>query len=138
MASNYSSFSPNSVSSNYYETINLVAGDTLPELDVVLRDSNAAATGYTLDPNDPTTWQPIDLSNAVVEFKFRKIGATTLIGLPIIFTQLSGDGHVALLFPPGTLDGLNGDYEGEIEIKYTDGKISTVRDLLKFNIRPDF
>ena len=39
----------------YYDTINLVAGDDKPELNFTLRDSSTAATGKTLDEDDPTT-----------------------------------------------------------------------------------
>ena len=46
----------------YYDTINLVAGDDKPELNFTLRDSSTAATGKTLDEDDPTTWAPIDLT----------------------------------------------------------------------------
>ena len=37
-----------------------------------------------------------------------------------------------------TLDDGVGNYEGEIEITYTDGKVLTVPDLLKFNLRAQF
>jgi len=37
-----------------------------------------------------------------------------------------------------TLTGADGIYEGEIEITYDNGKISTVRDLLKFDVRAGF
>ena len=40
----------------YYETINLVAGDTKPEINLTLKDSNTAASGQTLDEDDSTTW----------------------------------------------------------------------------------
>ena len=33
----------------YSETLNLVVGDTLPELNFTLKDSNTAASGTTLD-----------------------------------------------------------------------------------------
>ena len=45
----------------YYETINLVARDTKPEVNLTLKDSNTAAAGLTLDPDDSSTWAPIDL-----------------------------------------------------------------------------
>ena len=45
----------------YSDTLNLVTGDTLPELTFTLRDSNAAASGQTLDPNNSATWAPIDV-----------------------------------------------------------------------------
>jgi len=36
------------------------------------------------------------------------------------------------------LTGVAGEYEGEIVITYSSGKIITVRDLLKFDIRAGF
>ena len=36
----------------YFETINLVQGDTKPELNFTLRDSATAVTGKTLDENE--------------------------------------------------------------------------------------
>ena len=46
----------------YASTIKLVVGDTLPELNFTLKDSNTAASGKTLDPEDSTTWAPIDVT----------------------------------------------------------------------------
>ena len=45
----------------YSDTIKLVVGDTLPELNFTLKDSNTAASGKTLDPEDSTTWGPVCL-----------------------------------------------------------------------------
>ena len=50
----------------YSDTLNLVTGDTLPELTFTLKDSSAAASGQTLDANDSTTWAIIDLTGATV------------------------------------------------------------------------
>jgi hypothetical protein len=36
------------------------------------------------------------------------------------------------------LTGAAGDYEGEIQITFSDGQIQTVYDLLKFKVRSDF
>ena len=41
----------------YSTTIKLVTGDNLPQLTFTLKDSNTAAAGQTLDPNDATTWR---------------------------------------------------------------------------------
>jgi hypothetical protein len=46
----------------YYADINLVANDTKPEINLTLKDSNTAATGLTLDPDDSATWKVIDIS----------------------------------------------------------------------------
>ena len=46
----------------YSDTIKLVVGDTLPELTFNLKDSNTAASGKTLDPEDSTTWAAVNLT----------------------------------------------------------------------------
>ena len=61
----------------YYDTIQLVKGDTLPEINFTLRDSNTAADGTILDELDASTWAPIDLTGATVRLKFRALGADT-------------------------------------------------------------
>ena len=55
----------------YSDTLKLVAGDTLPELTFTLRDSNTAASGQTLDPNNSATWAPIDVTGATVRLRLR-------------------------------------------------------------------
>ena len=60
----------------YVSTINLVTNDTLPDLQVTIRDANTAAAGYTLDSNNSDTWAPIDLTNASARLVIREIGGT--------------------------------------------------------------
>jgi hypothetical protein len=140
---NFQSFSPNDLDSatvKYYPVIELVAGDSMPELDITLKDSNTALSGQTLDSSDSDTWALIDLTNAsTVKMRFRKID-TTVILETITCTVVSPptNGNVIMTWLATTLDGLSGMYEGEIEITYSNGKISTVRDLLKFDIRAGF
>lgn len=125
---------------SYLETINLVKGDDLPSLEIILRDSNAAATGQTLDLGNPTTWAFLDLTEVnTVKLKMRRHGIETLIDT-ISFTKVSPftNGKVIMSWGSTTLDDGVGDYEGEIEITYTDGKVLTVPDLLKFNLRAQF
>ena len=124
----------------YLETINLVKGDDLPALEIILRDSNAAASGQTLDIGDVSTWAAIDLSEvSTVKMKFRKIGSSTLVAT-ISFTLIAPytDGKVVMDWGSTTLDDGHGDYEGEIEITYDNGKVLTVPDLFKFIIRDQF
>ena len=124
----------------YLETINLVKGDDLPALEIILRDSNAAASGQTLDIGDATTWAALDLTDVnAVKLKFRKIGMDTLADT-ISFTRVAPytDGKVVMDWGLTTLDDGHGDYEGEIEITYDNGKVLTVPDLFKFIIRDQF
>ena len=140
---NFQSFSPNDLNSGtiqYYPTIELVSGDTMPELNIILKDSNTALSGQTLDSSNHATWAIISLASAsAVRMKFRKIDTTVI--LETITCSIVGDGtggNVIMTWLSDTLAGLAGMYVGEIEITYNNGKISTVRDLLKFDIRAGF
>ena len=80
---NFHSFSPNDVTSSvvqYYSTIELVAGDTMPELNIILKDSNTALSGQTLDATNHATWAIISLAAVnTVKMKFRKTDTTTIL-----------------------------------------------------------
>ena len=124
----------------YLETINLVKGDDLPALEIILRDSNLAAAGKVLDLGDSTTWAAMNLSDVnVVKLKVRKVGLETLVDT-INFTRIQpyANGKIVMDWGSTTLDSGFGDYEGEIEITYTNNKVLTVPDLFKFNVREQF
>lgn len=121
----------------YSETINLVVGDTLPELTITLKDSNRAAIGSTLDEADSGTWRPINLIGSVVKLRIRQLGETELKAtLTCTVTDAEG-GTVTTDFPTGTLD-TAGIFEAEVEITNASGGIQTVSDLIKLKIRDDF
>jgi len=124
----------------YQETIELVQGDDLPSIEITLRDSNLADTGKTLDQGDPTTWKPLDLSAVThVKMKYRRVGSTNLIdSLPFIIESPSTGGKITLIWSGTALDDGTGEYEGEIEILYNDGKYMTIADKFKFVIRGGF
>ena len=86
----------------YSDTINLVSGDTLPELTFTLRDSNTAASGKVLDSDDSDTWSPIDVTGAVVRLRIRELGST-VIKSTLTCTVTDGiNGKVSTDFPVGT------------------------------------
>ena len=121
----------------YSDTLNLVTGDTLPELTFTLKDSNTAATGFTLDEDNDATWAPINLTGASVRFRIRELGSTSVkSNLTCTITDATG-GKVATDFPEGTLD-TAGTFEGELEITFSDGGKQTVNDLIKLKVRSDF
>jgi len=93
----------------------------------------------TLDITDPTTWSPIDLTGSTVKVKFRQVGSTTLTST-ITCTPVTPLTNGNVLMPWGStdLDGISGDYEGEIEITDSTGKVLSVPDLLKFDVRAEF
>lgn len=108
------------------DKIKLVQGDTRPTLICTLTDD--------------TTGSAIDITGATVLLKFRQVGATVLTAtIPGAVTNPTG-GVVAFYWSsePTALDGPAGDYEGEIEIEFSDGTIQTVYDPLKFKLREDF
>ncbi len=121
----------------YSDTLKLVAGDTLPELTLTLRDSNAAAAGQTLDANNSATWAPIDVTGATVRLRLRELGSTTVKSTLTCSITNGIGGKVATNFPTGTLDS-SGTFEGEIEITFASGGVQTVYDLIKLQVRSDF
>lgn len=121
----------------YSDTLNLVVGDTLPQLNLTLKDSNTAAAGATLDPNNSATWAPIDLTGGTVRIRIRELGGTTVKStLTGTITDNTG-GVVQTNFPTGTLD-TAGTFEAEVEITFANGGIQTVNDLIKLKVRADF
>ena len=121
----------------YASTIKLVVGDTLPELNFTLKDSNAAASGSTLDPEDSTTWAPIDITGGTVRLRVREVGETTVLSTITMTLTTPSDGECKTIFPEGTWSA-SGTFEGEIEFTKSGGGIQTVQDLVKFVVRDDF
>ena len=121
----------------YSQTLNLVTGDTLPALTLTLRDSNTAASGKTLDPNDPTTWAPINIASGAVSVFVRLVGESTLTDTLTGSIIDGANGRVLVTFAADTFPDA-GTYEGEIQITFSGGGIQTVDELLKFKVRADF
>jgi len=122
----------------YSDTLNLVTGDTLPELTFTLKDSNTAAAGQVLDPNNDATWAVVDLTGASVKLRIRELGSATVKAtLTCIIAPPATDGKVQTDFPTGTLD-TAGIFEAELEITFPGGGIQTVNDLIKLKVRSDF
>ena len=122
----------------YYEEINLVAGDSKPEINFTLKDSNTAAAGLTLDPDDSATWGIIDISDPTVTVKFRALGGSTVLDTMTCIKVVPADGTCYMPWGSDTLDVAAGTYEGEISLTYTSGGILTLFDRLKFKVRDDF
>ena len=121
----------------YSETIKLVKGDTLPELTITLKDSNTAASGQTLDPEDQDTFAPINIAGGTVRVRVREIGETTILKTITASITDASNGKVAMLFPSDTFPDA-GVYEAEVEFTKSDGNIQTVNDLIKLSVRDDF
>jgi hypothetical protein len=123
----------------YYDTINLVSGDDKPQLDFTLRDSTTAAAGKVLDPDDATTWAPINLTGHTVRVYFRDLGGDTILDTMTcgVVAPATG-GECFMQWNATTLDVDAGTYEAEIEMEDSTGKKQTIFDKLKFKIRDDF
>lgn len=121
----------------YSQTLNLVTGDTLPELTFTLKDSQEAASGSILDSEDSSTWAPINVTGATVRLRIRELGSSTVKSTLTCTITDGANGKVATNFPTGTLD-TAGTFEGELEITFSNGGIQTVYDLIKLKVRSDF
>jgi hypothetical protein len=121
--------------------IKLVQGDTRPQVVISLKDQNA---------------NPINCSGATVRLYFRETDTSTVL-TTIVGTLLPGvlnsdntvntnapyndpgyGGRVSFNWPSGALDVPAGDYQGEVEITFSDNTIQTVFEVLKFKVRADF
>lgn len=108
------------------EKIRLVQGDTRPALVCKITDD--------------TTGAAINITGATPRLKFRAAGALDLTAT-VPGSVTNGASGECVFYPasaPEMLQGEPGDYEGEIEISFSDGQTQTVYDLLKFKIREDF
>lgn len=121
----------------YLTTIDLVQGDQLPEIQIILKDSNTAASGAILDADDPTTFAALDLTGGSVRMRVRTVGQTSLIDTLVgTITNASG-GVVVFVFDSDTL-ATSGVIEGEIEFTDSSSRTQTVMDLIKFKVRSQF
>jgi len=121
----------------YTSTIKLVVGDTLPELNFTLKDSNTAASGQTLDAEDSDTWAPINITGGTVKLRIREVGSTTVASTITMALTTAASGECKTVFPAGTWTA-SGTFEGEVEFTNSAGNIQTVQDLVKFAVRDDF
>ena len=121
----------------YLTTIDLVQGDQLPEIEITLKDSNTAATGQTLDPDDATTFAALDLTDGSVRMRVRQVGQTSLIDTLLGTVTNASEGKVTFVFDSDTLS-TTGVLEGEIEFTDSASRTQTVVDLIKFKVRSQF
>lgn len=126
------------------EKIKLVQGDSRPQLILSITDQD---TGVPINLSESGTTVVVKLREAGVT----AIKAEMLCGLLMGKVQEDGitvdyaspwntpgaGGRVYMDWEPGALSNA-GDYEGEIEITFSDGTVQTVYDLLKFKVREQF
>ncbi|MBF0192263.1 MAG: hypothetical protein HQL99_14150 [Magnetococcales bacterium] len=117
----------------------LVAGDHGRPLLLTVRDRFVAAPGRTLNPRDPGTWAPYDLSRIVaIRVPVRPADFSRppfpLTAMPL---QPYGNGDCLVIWPP-ELFATPGRYEGELSLEYPDGAVETVYRRLLFTVRTRF
>ncbi len=122
----------------YFETINLVQGDTKPQLNFTLRDSKTAASGKVLDEDDSSTWEVIDITGYSIELKFRALNSTSVLFTESLGITSASGGTCYMIWPAGSLDVEAGIYEGELQLTDGNSRVQTVYDKLKFKVREQF
>tara|TARA_Y100000310_G_scaffold311792_1_gene358425 strand:- start:95 stop:469 length:375 start_codon:yes stop_codon:yes gene_type:complete len=122
----------------YFETINLVQGDTKPQLNFTLRDSKTAVAGKTLDEDDSSTWAIIDITGYSIELKFRAANSSTVLFTEALGITSASGGTCYMIWPADSLDVAAGIYEGELQLTDGSSKVQTVYDKLKFKVREQF
>ncbi len=135
MSSTFHSFSPNSLESDYLYIFNISTGDSRIEFLVELKDAKCDSESDIdkMDPLDLT-----DLQSAVM--KVRLIGSTEIADEVTDSVVYGGplEGMMLMITGNDFLDGVAGEYEGEIELTFTDGRVLTVEDLVKIVLKEDF
>ncbi len=105
--------------------IKLVQGDSLPYINLELRNSS---NGEVVDLSNP---------NTIVRVRFRSSKTRTVLRTIVCEKSDPQVGKVKFNFSNGALDVPSGIYEGEIEVDF-DGQTQTVFETLKFNVRSQF
>lgn len=106
------------------EKIKLVRDDTLPQIQVTVTDE--------------TTGTAINLTGATPRLRFRAVGSTTLLATLVGTVTNAAAGVCVFAWGASTLNVDAGDYEGEVEITFSNGGVQTIFDPLKFKVREDF
>jgi hypothetical protein len=106
------------------EKIKLVQGDTRPQIQVTLTDEN--------------TGNVIDVTGATIVMFFRAVGDSGILDtLNGVITD-AVNGVVVFAWNSSTLASAVGQYEGEVQVTFSDTTIQTAYSLLKFTVRADF
>jgi len=125
----------------YFETINLVQGDTKPELNFTLRDSATAIVTdpvTILDEEDSSTWKIINITGYTIRLKFKELNSSTVLFTESLAIISGSGGTCSMIWPADSLDIPAGIYEGELELTDGSSKVQTVYDKLKFKVREQF
>ena len=102
----------------------LVKDDTNPQIQVAVTRED--------------TGQAVNLSTATTRLKFRAAETSTILAT---LTGANGDlanGVVVFTFGSGDLNQTAGEYEGEVEVTFSDSSVETVFEVVNFTLRADF
>lgn len=107
------------------EKIKLIQGDSgRPQVQATITDENTGAV--------------VVITGATPIMKFRMVGSTTLQATLTGVVTDGPNGVCVFEMTSTALSGDPGNYEGEIQVTFSNGDIQTVYDLLKFQVREDF
>jgi hypothetical protein len=107
------------------DLIYLVQGDSgRPQVQTSITDENTGAV--------------VNITGALPIMKFRMVGSTTLQATLTGIVTDGPNGVCAFEMTSTALSGDPGNYEGEIQITFSNGSIQSVYDPLRFRMREDF
>ena len=109
-----------------YDRIKLVRNDTGPQLRITI---------IRIETN-----QPVNLTGATVNMHFRSEDTEkTVFSLPLtVLDNRAEQGEAVVVWRPGDLDQIPGDYTAEFEVIFPSGLIETAFETLDFRIRDEF
>jgi len=118
------------------QRINLVAGDHGQSLLFTIRDNTKAAPSRILDPYDPSTWAPHDLTRVTgIRIPVQPLDRS-ISPYPLTAAKQPPytDGVCSIIWPP-QLFAIPGRYEGEMSLEYAGGALETVYAKIIFIVR---
>ncbi len=137
MSSNFHSFSPNLINDvTYLYVFEFVAGDSKVEFEIFVKKESCEDGEIPISDMGP--FDLTDFASAIM--KIRAIGGSEIIE-EITQAVVSGDpteGVLLMMSDDNFIDDEPGEYEGEIQITFTDGRVLTIKDLVKFIIKGEF
>jgi len=107
------------------DLIYLVQGDVnRPQVQTTITDENTGAV--------------VNITGSTPIMKFRMVGSTTLQATITGIITDGANGVCSFAMTAAALSGDPGNYEGEVQITFSNGDIQTVYDPLRFRVREDF
>lgn len=114
--------------------IKLVQSDDLPGISFCIRDSSRAANGTSLDKKDPSTWCPVNLTEASVIATISRAGVNKQIDTARVVVITPEAGEVLINLNDCTFLDEPGQYDCEVSVVFSGGR-QTVYDVLALDVR---